>query len=339
MVGKLRKSVYVYFDEHVARHMARVASGLDSLVLGESQILGQLKLSYDLACKVGSAHSMLGRLYRTVFTITKQVRTDTEIGQNPVSVAYASIRMAQRIFEDLKTNTALLIGAGETIELVAKHLISTGVGRIIVANRTLERAQNLSINFDFEAIILEQIPQYLHQADLVISSTASPLPILGKGTVEKALKKRRNRPMFMVDIAVPRDIESEVGELNDIYLYTVDDLQDIVADNVETRKTAAQYAEKIIDEGVENFIKALNSLNSVDTVTGFRKKIEAYKEECLAKAIRQLTNGESPEEVLKTFSHVFANKIMHEPTHAMRQASANGRDEVAGWVKELFDLK
>ena len=207
-------------------------------MLGEPQILGQVKNAYQTASDAGRTGKMLTRLFQHSFTTAKQVRTDTAIGDSPVSVAFAAVSLARQIFADLSQQTALLIGAGETVELAARHLVQNGIGRIIVANRTIARAQELALQFDAYAIALTEIPSHLADADIVIASTASPMPILGKGTVESALKRRRHRPMFMVDIAVPRDIEAEVANLEDIYLYTVDDLEEVIQDNLRSRQEA-----------------------------------------------------------------------------------------------------
>jgi len=334
----LHASSYIHNDEAAVQHMMRVASGLDSLVLGEPQILGQLKSAYAVAQESSTVGSELGRLFRQAFTVAKDVRTNTAIGENPVSVAFAAVSMAKHIFSDFSRSTALLIGAGETIDLVAKHLSEAGIKQIIVANRTLARAQKLAEQFHAEAVLLEDIPQQLPKADIVISSTASPLPILGKGAVERALKKRRHAPMFMVDIAVPRDIEEEVGELSDVYLYTVDDLKDIIEENVKSREQAAQQAEQLILNGVERFMRDLRSLDAVETVTAFRGHIEAIKQDCMEKALKQLANGDDAQKVLQQFAHTYTNKMMHLPTSQVRKASAEGRPEVMGWMQELFQL-
>ena len=219
---------YIHEDQAAIAHIMRVASGLDSMVLGEPQILGQLKDSYDLAKKESLLGSGLELLFQQVFATAKKVRTETGIGTNPISIAYAAVNLSQRIFTDLTKNTALLIGAGETIELVARHLKNAGVAKMIIANRTVERAQALAGEVQGKAVALNEIPHYLAKADIVISSTAAPLPIIGKGMVEDAIKQRRHRPMLMIDIAVPRDIESQVGELDDIFLFTVDDLKETI---------------------------------------------------------------------------------------------------------------
>lgn len=334
----LDSAFYCLTCEQAVQHTMRVASGLDSLVLGEPQILGQMKSAYAVAQEAGTVGSELGRLFRQTFSIAKRVRTDTAIGENPVSVAFAAVRMAQHIFADMATSSALLIGAGETIELVARHLYQAGVRDIVVANRTLSRAQTLAQEFHAEALLLEDIPNVLAYADIVISSTASPLPILGKGMIEKALKKRRHKPMFMVDIAVPRDIEEEVGELSDVYLYTVDDLRSIIEENVRSREDAARQAEELILSGVDHFMRELKALDAVQTVTDLRSSIDVLREEQLSKALKQLENGADAEKVLRQFAHTFSNKVLHAPTTALRKAGAEGRLEVLDWTRELFSL-
>ena len=337
-MAELEPSLYSLSDEKAVQHAMRVASGLDSLVLGEPQILGQMKSAYAVAQEAGTVGSELGRLFRQTFSMAKQVRTDTAIGENPVSVAFAAVRMAQHIFADMEKSIALLIGAGETIELVARHLRQAGVQKIIVANRTLARAQALIAEFNGEAILLEEIPEVLAKADIVISSTASPLPILGKGMVESALKRRRHRPMFMVDIAVPRDIEQEVGDLSDVYLYTVDDLRSIIDENVRSRENAARQAETMILAGVEHFMRDLKTLDAVQTLTDLRTHVDSLREEQLQKALKQLQNGANPEEVLRHFAHNLTNKVLHAPTVALRKASADGRLEALDWARTLFNL-
>lgn len=334
----LNDSSYIHHDTEAVQHMMRVASGLDSLILGEPQILGQFKSAFAVSQQAGTTGRDLGRLFQQTFSVAKDVRTNTAIGQNPVSVAFAAVSMAKHIFSNLNQSTALLVGAGETIDLVAKHLKDAGIKQIIVANRTLARAQSLAQQFQAEAVLLEDIATVLPRADIVISSTASPLPILGKGTVERALKKRRHSPMFMVDIAVPRDIEEEVGDLNDVFLYTVDDLKDIIEENVKSRQDAAKQAEQLIVSGVEHFMRELRSLDVVSTVTALRSHVENLRDECMEKAKRQLAKGDDPAKVLQQFAHTYTNKILHSPTKKMRQAGAEGRLEVMDWVQELFQI-
>jgi len=334
----LSKSYYCYADQDAVRHMMKVAGGLDSLVLGEPQILGQMKSAFAVAREAGTLGGELHATFQQVFSIAKRVRTETAIGENPVSVAYAAVSLAQQIFSNLKQDTALLIGAGETIELVARHLAEQGINHIIVANRTLDRAQRLAREFNGEAILLADIPEFLHRADIVISSTASQLPLLGKGAVESALKKRKHKPMFMLDIAVPRDIEEQVGELDDVYLYTVDDLHAVIDENKKSRVAAADQAEEIINEGVEHFIRQQRALNAVDTVKALRQKAEQLRDAELQKALRSLQAGASAEQALQQFARNLTNKLIHAPTTVLKEASANNRHDVLQAAQELFEI-
>ncbi|MFW1677650.1 glutamyl-tRNA reductase [Pontibacter sp. JAM-7] len=335
---ELNQCAYCHSDEAAVRHMMRVASGLDSLVLGEPQILGQLKSAHGLSQEHGCLGGELGRLFQQTFSIAKRVRTDTAIGENPVSVAYAAVSLAQHIFADLSRSKALLIGAGETIELVARHLGQAGVKQMTVANRTLGRALDLAQEFDGKAILLGDIPQALVDADIVIASTASQLPILGKGAVEAALKKRKHRPIFMVDIAVPRDIEEQVAELDDVYLYTVDDLREVIEENQRSRESAALEAEEIIEAGTHEFMRQLRALNAVDLLTTFRSRTEAMRDQELEKALRQLDKGKPAADVLHLLARGLTNKFLHQPTIQLRQASADGRTDLLDLLQELHQL-
>ena len=334
----LARSCYCHENHDAVRHMMKVAGGLDSLVLGEPQILGQMKSAFASACAAGTLGGELHATFQQVFSVAKRIRTETAIGENPVSVAYAAVNLAQQIFSNLKQDTALLIGAGETIELVARHLVEQGIKRIIVANRTLDRAQRLAHEFEGEAILLAQIPEYLHRADIVISSTASQLPLLGKGAVESALKKRKHKPMFMLDIAVPRDIEEQVGELDDVYLYTVDDLHAVIDENKKSRVAAADQAEDIIREGVEQFMRQQRALNAVATVKAYRHKAETLRDQEIQKALRLLQAGSNPEQVLQQFARNLTNKLLHAPTKVLKEASANNRQDVIQVAQELFEI-
>ncbi|MGB2130254.1 MAG: glutamyl-tRNA reductase [Marinobacterium sp.] len=337
-VDELQRCSYAYWNEDAVRHMMRVASGLDSLVLGEPQILGQLKSAYSVAQEEGLVSVELGRLFRSTFTVAKDVRTQTAIGQNPVSVAYAAVSLAQHIFADMKDSRALLIGAGETIELVARHLKRAGVQQITVANRTLARALAVADEFDGRAVELSQIPDELPNTDILIASTASQLPILGKGAVESALKKRKHRPIFMVDIAVPRDIEPQVGELDDVYLYTVDDLREVIEENQRERQSAAAEAEGIIESGALDYMRQLRELDAVDTLTLLRRHATDLAQLELEKARKQLRNGKDPEEMLKRLAHGLTNKLLHQPTVQLRKASSDGRTDLLQLVQELYQL-
>lgn len=332
----IQNHLYLHQHKDTIRHTLRVASGLDSMVLGEPQILGQMKQAYTQAVNLGTVGMLLGKLFQHAFSVAKQVRTDTEIGASPVSVAFAAISLSKQIFGDLDKLTALMIGAGETIELAARHLQASDIKHIIIANRSVERAQNLVEQFGGEAIALSQIPDYLPQADILISSTASQLPILGKGAVEKALKKRKHKPIFMVDIAVPRDVEPEVGELDDVYLYTVDDLQEIIQDNLESRKQAAEQAGEIIDAQVDNFLNWQRTLEAVDVIREMRSCAETLSNEVMDKAMKQLAQGKSTEEAMQFLAHTLMNKFLHQPSIQLRQAGQDSRHDLIEFARTLF---
>ena len=338
-VEDVKPYIYLHNNNDAVQHILRVASGLDSLVLGEPQILGQIKDAYSTANQAGTIGRQLNRLFQHTFSVAKQVRTDTAIGANPVSVAFAAVSLSKRIFADLSKHTALLIGAGETTELVAQHLSNQGVNKMIVANRTVERAQTLANQFDAEAIALSDMPERLVEADIIIASTASQLPILGKGAVERALKQRKHRPIFMVDIAVPRDIEPEVGELDDVYLYTVDDLHEVIEEGRQSREEAAVQAEEIIVNQVEHFMGWLRSLEGVDTIRAFREQAEHKRDEQLAAAQKQLAAGKDPEQVINDLARTLTNKLIHEPSVQLNQAAHSGRKEILDTAREIFNLE
>jgi glutamyl-tRNA reductase len=321
--------IYRHCDQEVARHLFRVASGLDSMVLGEPQILGQLKSSYDQARGVNTVNSILDRLFQHSFSVAKRVRTDTEIGSNPVSVAFAAVNLSKQIFGNLEELHALLIGAGETIELVSRHLRSQQIGSLTIANRSLERARALAEQVGGEGVQINAVPEQLARADIVISSTASQLPILGKGATESALKQRKHRPIFMVDLAVPRDIEPEVGKLQDIYLYTVDDLRSVVDENLRGRELAAEAAQEIVDLEVNAFNQWLVTHQSADQIRQLRDGAELVKQQAIEKAVAQLRNQADPEEALQRLANEITNKLLHRPTIELRKAlQANDQERV-----------
>lgn len=336
--GLLKPFLYTHPNMQAVRHVLRVASGLDSMILGEPQILGQMKDAYQKASHAGSVGHQLNRLFQHSFHVAKEVRSNTAIGSHPVSVAFAAVRLAQQIFGDLKNQTALLVGAGETIELATKHLYENGLRRMIIANRTLERSQRLANQYSVYAIQIGDIPKHLAEADIVISSTASPLPILGKGAVESAIKERKHKPMFMVDIAVPRDIEVEVGNMDDVYLYSVDDLKDMVQENLRNRQEAAVQAEKIIDSRAREFMNWLDSLDAVSTIRALRGQAEKIQEEVVQTSLNKLRRGGDPELLLMETARNLTNKLMHVPSVKLRTASADNRDELLQAAEELYDL-
>ena len=335
----LLNSCYTYEDENAVRHLMRVASGLDSMILGEPQILGQLKSSYAVAQEAGTVATKLNQLYQQAFFVAKRVRTETAIGQNPVSVAYAGVKLSQQIFSNFKDVHVLLIGAGETIELVAKHLLEKKVGSITVSNRTLRRAEELAEEFGAHAILFSDIPEFLEKADILISSTGSQLPILGKGAVESAIKKRKHKPMFMLDLAVPRDIEPEVANLDDVYLFTIDDLQEVILENMRSREDAADKAKKIIEDGVNEWKKQIKGLDAVAVIRAFRKNIEKTRDIETEKALTSLKSGQDPEGVLKNLARSLTNKLMHSPSRKLKEAGEQGRTDDIRLTNNLFEFK
>ena len=337
-LDELVPSLYLYENQQAVQHLMRVACGLDSLVLGEPQILGQVKQAYFSAREHQTVDGLMEKLFQKVFSVAKRVRTETDIGGNAVSVAYAACILARQIFESLEESTVLLVGAGETIELVARHLADSGCSNMIVANRTRERALELASQFDAEVISLPEIPEHMHKADIVISSTASPLPIIGKGMVETALKARKRQPILLVDIAVPRDVESQVSELNDAYLYTVDDLQSIVQQNLEQRKVEAVQAEVIVDEESLIFMSWLRSLQAVDSIREYRSSANSIREELIAKSIQSLASGDDPERVLLELSNKLTNKLIHAPTRALQSAAEQGDSEKLSVIRQSLGL-
>jgi glutamyl-tRNA reductase len=336
--NELKSFTYSHQNEDAVNHTFRVAAGLDSMILGEPQILGQMKKAFSCAHQAGTTGKILNRLFQHTFSVAKQVRTDTQVGANAVSVAYAAVDLAKRIFTDLSEQTVLLIGAGETIELVARHLKQNQVKHMIVANRSIERAQKLADEMGCEAIALAEIPERLADADIVVASTASTLPILGKGSVERSLKVRRHRPIFMVDLAVPRDIEPEVADLADVYLYTVDDLNTVVDENIDSRREAAVEAEKIIDLQVVRFMRWMRSLDSVPTIKTLRDRANQTQLEELEKAQKRIAAGDDPNAVLELLAHNLTKKHLHEPSHRLRLAEMEGNVSLISAAKKLFDL-
>ncbi len=335
----LKPHLYTYSQMDAVRHLFRVACGLDSMILGEPQILGQIKLALNTARKVGTTSQLLNKLFDQSFSVAKQVRTDTAIGGSPVSVAFAAVRLAQQIFGDLKGNTALLIGAGETIELTARHLHENRLERMIIANRTIERARQLAKEFAGYAITLEEIPVHLAEADIVISSTASSTAILSKADVMQAIKVRKHRPVFMVDIAVPRDIEPAVGELEDVYLYSVDDLNEVIQENLRSRKQAALKAEEIIDIQVTHFMGWWNSLDVVEMICTLREQAQEARHRIVKNAKCMIDKGKTPYEAIDYLAHTLTNTLMHSPCVQLRQAAYDGREELVKAAQQLFELE
>ncbi len=334
-------SPYLYTLPHdqAVRHAFRVASGLDSMVLGEPQILGQMKEAARAAESAGTLGAVLHRLFQRSFAVAKEVRSTTQVGAASVSMAAAAVKLAARIFPSLREQNVLLIGAGEMIELCATHFAAQGPARITVANRTLERANRLAHRFNGRALELRALAGQLHEHDIVVSCTASSLPILGKGLVERALRARRRRPMFMVDLAVPRDIEPEVAELDDVFLYTVDDLAGIVSANLDSRRAAVEQAEAIIDTQVNQFMRWMQLRENVPLIRALRESAEAARRDEVQRALKLLERGEDPGSVLEALSKGLTNKLMHGPTQALSESAGEERRLLADALARLFRAK
>jgi glutamyl-tRNA reductase len=335
---ELQRYLYTLPREQAVRHAFRVASGLDSMVLGEPQILGQMKEAARAAESAGTLGTVLHKLFQRSFAVAKEVRTTTSVGAASVSMAAAAVKLAARIFPSLKDQKLLFIGAGEMIELCATHFAAQAPARIAVANRTLERAERLARRFNGEALELKALPERLHEYDIVVSCTASSLPILGKGLVERALRARRRRPMFMVDLAVPRDIEQEAGELDDIFVYTLDDLARIVSENRGTRRAAVEQAEVIIETQVGQFMHWMQARESVPLIRALREHGEQARRHEVERALRLLQRGDDPARVLEALSQGLTNKLLHAPTRALNDTAGDER-ALGQILARLFRLK
>lgn len=334
----LEPYLYTLPRELAVKHSFRVASGLDSMVLGEPQILGQMKQAVRQAEDAGTLGFLLHKLFQRTFSVAKDVRTQTEIGANLVSMAAAAVRLAERIFPSISEQRVLFIGAGEMIELNAVHFAARNPKHITVANRTLERAQTLARRINGTAITLTELPEQLAQHDIIVTCTASQLPILGKGMVERALKTRKHKPLFIVDLAVPRDVEVEVADLNDVFLYSVDDIAEVVKEGLDARQSAVKEAEVIIDSGVSDFVHWMESREVVPTIRALRDHAERSRRQEVEKAMRLLAKGESPEKVLEAMSSGLTNKFLHAPTHALNQVHGGDREQFLEVVHRLYHL-
>lgn len=336
----LREHTYVLQDGQAARHAFRVASGLDSMVLGEAQILGQMKSAVRAAEDAGALGTTLNQLFQRSFAVAKQVRTSTDIGSHSISMAAAAVRLASNLFEDLGKIRVLFVGAGEMIELAATHFAARQPKSIAIANRTLERGEKLATRFGAEALRLADLAERLHEFDAIISCTASQLPIIGLGAVERALKKRRHRPIFMVDLAVPRDIEPEVKALADVYLYTVDDLAQVVQSGQANRQAAVAQAETIIDAGVQSFMHWMDQRDPAGGVVPLIQQLsaqaDAWRTTELGRAQKRLARGEDVEAVIDGMSRALTQKMLHGAMAELHSASPETRDAVVAVVRKLF---
>jgi glutamyl-tRNA reductase len=329
--------LYEHRDEDAVRHLFRVATGLDSLVLGEPQILGQVKEAWQAARSQQRLRTPLDRLFQQSFQVAKRVRTDTRIGAHPVSVAYAAVRLARQVFSELDRATVLLVGAGDTIELAARHLVDAKAKRLLVANRTLEHAQTLASRHGGYALPLSELERHLPEADIVITATASREPVLRSAAVQSALKTRKHRPIFMLDLAVPRDIEASVAELSDVYLYTVDDLEQVIEENRASRREAAEQAQAIIDLQVEHFMAWWRAQGRQDALKAMRRRAEEAREQMLARAHEQLAAGRPATEVVELLAAQLTNKLLHGPSAALRQAALDGDLDLLRAASRLYD--
>ncbi|HPW04862.1 MAG: glutamyl-tRNA reductase [Dokdonella sp.] len=329
--------LYRHTEADAVRHLFRVATGLESMVLGEPQILGQVKGAYNMARDARTLDAPLERLFQNTFSVAKRVRSDTSIGTNPVSVAFTAVRLAERVFTDLANACVLLVGAGETIELAARHLTAANVQRLIVANRTLDNAQALAGRFGGYAIALSDLERHLAEADIVISSTAAREPVIGREMVARAIAARRSRPMFLVDLAVPRDIETEVAKLPNVFLYSIDDLREVIDENLRSRQQAAVEAEAMIELSVEHFMTWWRALELNNPIASIRRNAEASRDEALAKARNLLARGKSADQALEFLAHTLTNKLVHAPSANLRAAALRGDSDLLQAAERLFD--
>ena len=335
---ELAPYLYALPREKAAQHAFRVAAGLDSMVLGETQILGQMKQAVATAEEAGTMGLLLHKLFQRTFSVAKEVRTATDIGAASVSMAAASVRLAERIFPSVAEQNVLFIGAGEMIELCMTHFAAQHPKRILVANRTAERARPLAERFNAGVIALNDLPEHLAHYDIIITSTASPLPILGKGMVESALKLRRHKPFFMVDLAVPRDVEEEVGQMDDVFLYTVDDLGSVVRDGQDQRQGQVAQAEAIIETSVQDFVHWMDTRELVPMIRGLRDHGERHRRHEIEHAKKLLRGGATPEEVIEQLAHALTNKLLHAPTHALHHIPDEERDALTKLISRIYDL-
>jgi len=332
----LSSCLYRIEGPDAVRHAFSVAAGLDSLILGEPQILGQLKDAYRAARQAGTAGSLLNRLFQTTFAVAKRVRTETAIGAAAVSIASVGIQLARRVFAGFDRHTALLVGAGEMIGLTARHLHAQGIGRLIIANRSTDRAERIAEGLPASVIRLDSLAAHLPQADMVVSSTARPGHVILFDDVVRALEERRHRPMFMLDLAVPRDVDPRVATLEDVYLYTIDDLRQVADENVKTREAEAAVARRLIDADVAGFMAALKVRDAVPAIRELRGQAEAARDAALAEARRQLVAGQPPEAVLEQLATTLTNRLLHAPSAALREAAESGDATLAEAAARLF---
>lgn len=333
--GQLDAHFYLHKGEDAVRHLMRVAGGLDSLVLGEPQILGQIKQAWQISQQAGGAGKVLDRLFQHTFAAAKSIRHNSGIGSHPVSVAYTTVVLAKQIFGDLSKQNVVLVGAGEMIQLCGKHLREQGIAHLEIVNRSQQAAEELAVELQAKATALDKLHEVLPRADILISSTASAVPIISLAAVKSALRRRRHRPMFMVDIAVPRDIDPEVNRLDDVYLYTIDDLQQVVDENMQQRQTAADAAGKDVDLSVTAFMRWLYGIRAARSLKRIRSQSHGHETALVEKALKRLQAGQDPEQILMQLANTLTNRILHEPTRRLREAAEEQKYEIlkaADWI-------
>jgi glutamyl-tRNA reductase len=334
--GELDRHFYHHEGEDAARHLVRVASGLDSLVLGETQILGQLKDAWQQAHDAGSLGKVLDRLFQHTFNAAKGIRTNSGISDHTVSVAYTAVVLARQIFGNLNSQTVVLVGAGEMVQLCGRYLRDHGIAKLLIVNRSREKAEELAVEMGASAMTLDRLGEALPKADILISSTASPEPVIRKADIKAALRKRRHRPMFLVDIAVPRDIDPEVSKLRDVYLYTIDDLQQVVDENMQQRTAAAKSATADVDESVVAFMRWLSGMRAARTLKRIRERSHEFEKDLTERALRRLEAGQDATDVLEQMASTLTNKILHLPSKRLREAAESQDYEVLKAADRIF---
>ena len=343
-INALKSYSYVFYNRQAVAHLYRVAAGLDSMVLGETEILGQLKSAYHIAKQIGGIGKYLNKLFESAFSVGKFIRSQTKVGADPISIAYIAVRLAKTIFADLSLKKVLVVGAGSTAELIVKHLLASGVKNFLLANRTRHKSVKLyekvlaEADCQCEILDLQELPDKIYLADIILSSTASPLPIIGKGMIERAINLRKNQAMFIIDIAVPRDVEVEVNKIADVYLYCIDDLKSIASKNRQSRQEAALDAESIVESQVSNFSDWIDTNTSTQVIVDFRNSFTQIRDELLHKALYQMQQGRDPKQVLSSMASGLTNKLLHMPTMNIKQAALNKDVAYLNVVKSLFNL-
>lgn len=346
--NELQQYHYLHSGDEALSHLFSVVSSIDSMVMGETQITGQLKFAYQVSQKTKALTQYLDQCFQYAFSVAKHIRTQTTLGESPISVASIAVKLAHRIFSQLQNKTLLLIGAGETIELVATHFKDKIAEQtkhkpqlekhFIIANRSLKRGVELASQFDAEAIQLNELSDYLHRADIIISSTASQLPIVGKGLIERVMKQRKQRPQLIIDLAVPRDVEPEVNELDNVYLYCIDDLQTVASENLQQRQQAAKHGRSLVNEALQQWHGLNQQRQNQDIILLYRQQANILRDQAIDKAIKNLNAGDDAEAVIKQLAQQLTNKLIHKPTQGLKQIQQDNEDDKIEWSKQLLGL-